>query len=381
MVGLMNEYANKKVLVTGGTGFIGSRLVERLTLEEKADVTVMVHDWRKATWVSRTNAKLVRGEITNSKDVDRIVKGHEIVFHCVGVGGDHTHCKKVNVGGTKNVLDSCKKYNVERIVYLSTVNVYGSLLAEGHDEKAPFRKLGFPYPDSKIEAEDLFWEFIERHNINGTVITPTYVWGPRSQWFTAQPVKDLIKDSFYLVDEGSGACNAVYVDNLVDIILIAGYHPKAVGESFLLTDGEKITWREFFGHYAKMVNEDIKDTPSVKSFPQGKEKLIPFVKLKIRWCIGFLTNVIDRSKNQQSILIKYGLKVSRKILQLNIIFLNHVYHEPYDRWDLMKFSSSGFISIKKAEKYLNCTPRKTVEEGMTDCAIWLNGQNIIKNNL
>lgn len=374
----MNEYANKKVLVTGGTGFIGSRLVERLTLEEKADVTVMVHDWRKATWVSRTNAKLIQGDITNSIDVDRIIKGHEIVFHCVGVGGDHTHCKKVNVGGTKNVLYSCKKYNIKRVIYLSTVNVYGPVLAGGHDEKAPFRKLGFPYPDSKIEAEELFREFIEQHNINGTVITPTYVWGPRSQWFTAQPVKDLIKGSFCLVDEGSGACNAVYVDNLVDIILIAGYHPRAVGESFLLTDGEKITWREFFGHYAKMVNADIKDIPSVKPIPQGREKLILFIKLKIRSCIGFLTDVIDRSQNQHSILIKYGLKAPRKILQLNIKFLNHLYHEPYGRWDLMKFSSPGFIIIKKAKKFLNYRPRITVEEGMSDCAIWLQKQNIIK---
>lgn len=374
----MNKYENKKVLVTGGTGFIGSRLVERLTLEEKADVTVMVHDWRKATWVSRTNAKLVRGEITNPKDVDRIVKGHEIVFHCVGVGGDHAHCRKVNVGGTKNVLESCKKYNIKRIIYLSTVNVYGPELTNEHDEKAPFRKLGFPYPDSKIEAEELFWEFIERHNINGTVITPTYVWGPRSQWFTAQPVKDLINKRFYLVDEGSGACNAIYVDNLVDLILIAGYHPRAVGESFLLTDGEKITWREFFGHYAKMVNIDIENIPSVNSIIQRRGRLVSFIKLKIRSCIGFLTNIINRSENQQSALIKYGLKAPRKLLNLNMKLLNHLHHEPYDSWDLMKFSSAGFISIKKAEERLNYMPIKTVEEGMADCSIWLNEQNVIK---
>ena len=156
----METYKGKKVLVTGGTGFIGSRLAERLYIDEQADVKVMVHNWPKAAWVSRLGVELVKADITNAQDVDEAVKGCEIVFHCVGVGGSLEQCMNINVEGTKNVLAACKKHKVKRIVYLSSVVVHGPDIFDGMNEDAPFVKTGDPYADSKIEAEQYFTSFI-----------------------------------------------------------------------------------------------------------------------------------------------------------------------------------------------------------------------------
>ena len=239
----MNSYRNKKVLVTGGTGFIGSRLAERLCLEEGAVVTVLVNNWYKATWVSRSPVKLIQGNITNAGDVDKVVAGNEIVFHCVGVGGTLEQCMNINYEGTKNVLNACKKHGVKRIVYLSSVVVNGTNTNDGMNETAPYVYTGNPYSDSKIEAEKYFFEFIKSNQIEGAVIRPTFVWGPVSPYYTVDVINKMRNGSFLLVDKGIGSCNAVHVDNVVDLTILCGYHHNAVGEAFLISDGEKI----FFG--------------------------------------------------------------------------------------------------------------------------------------
>ena len=373
----MKKYENTKVLITGGTGFIGSRLTEKLTLEEKADVTVLVHDWRRATWVSRTNAKLVQGDITDPSDVDKAVKGNEVVFHCVGIGGTQSTCRRINVEGTKNVLNACKKYNVKRIVYLSTIGVHGPSIEEGLDEESVFRSLGYPYADSKIEAEKLFWQKTNENGIKGTVIRPTYVWGPNSMWFTIQPIQNLITDKFYLVDEGKGACNAVYVDNVIQLILITGWHPNAIGQAFLVTDGERLRWRDFFGYYAEIANVDISCIPSIKSSALLKEKFLFNLKTRITQGINRLTTIIDMSDNRRSYFVIFTLKALRRCLRIIYKSLDGFFPQPYNPWDIMKFSSPGFINITKAEKLLSFTPGISVQQGMKECAVWLKDQNYV----
>src|SRR5262249_24756149 len=244
------------VAVTGGTGSIGSRLAERLAFEERARVRVLVHDWRKATWVSRADVELMLGDVTQPETLDPFVSGAAVVFHCVGIGGTPKRCRAVNVEGTRHVLEACARSSVKRIVYLSTIGVHGPHLFEGLDESAPFRCLGDPYADSKVEAEEVFWDFLARCPMEGTVIRPTYVWGPNSPNFTLDPLRAILSRRFHLVDGGRGRCNAVHVDNVVDIALRAGTHPAAAREAFLVRDPDRLTWGKFFGHYAAMTGVD-----------------------------------------------------------------------------------------------------------------------------
>lgn len=372
----MNEYKNKKVLITGGTGFIGSRLAERLSWEEKADVKVLVHNWPKATWVSRSNVDLIKGDVTKPEDVDDAVKGVEVVFHCVGVGGNLEHCMKINLDGTKNVLTACKKYNVKRIIYFSSSAVYGPYVYEEMNEEAPYKNVGNPYADSKIEAEKYFLTFIKSNDIEGTIIRPTYVWGPRSPYYTVDVIKQIQNGSFKLVDDGTGACNAVHVDNVVDISLICGYHPKAIGEIFLITDGERLTWKEFWGYYSKMVGIDIMKFPSISSTNNLNRKVGKLIKMPFIICKNILSDLIEKTDEMVPLLTKYGLKAPRKVMNIILSFLSSLFPE-VDEWDLQKFSSSGFISLEKAKTLLNYIPRVSVQHGMEECEVWLHDQNYL----
>ncbi|MGV3631161.1 MAG: NAD-dependent epimerase/dehydratase family protein [Bacteroidota bacterium] len=369
----MGELAHKKILITGGTGFIGSRLAERLVLEEQADVTVLVNSWAKTAWVSRLNVSLVQGKITDRQLLTRLAQEADIVFHCVGIGGTLEEARAVNVGGTKTVLEACLENKVERLVYLSSVVVSGAI-SEGMNETAPFKPTGNPYADSKIEAEKLFLEFTRKHNMKASVIRPTFVWGPCSPYYTVDVVQQMKNNTFMLVDEGRGSCNAVHVDHVADVCLLAAQREQAIGEVFLVTDQSRMSWRQFWEFYARMLGKNIADFPSVSPLESSGKKRMLRWKARLEKRRLKLTGKINSSNNP--LWAKYRFKAPRKLVKMGISFIEKRY-PVMDPWDVEAYASHGVIDISKAERLLGFKPRFTVQEAMQACEIWLKDQNYI----
>ena len=242
--------AGRTALVTGAGGFIGGRLVERLVLEHGAEVKVLVRNLAGAARLARFPVSFVRGDVTNPADLETATQGCDLVFHCAyGTSGSQKHRAWVNTEGTRRLLAAARASGVRRVVYLSTLMVYGQTADGDLDESAPRRRFGNAYSDSKLEAERIALSA----GLPVAVLQPTAVYGPYGGVWTAAVLAALKTGRQILIDGGGGLANAVYVDDLVSAMLLAAVQEGAVGEAFLISGEEPVTWRELYGRFERML--------------------------------------------------------------------------------------------------------------------------------
>lgn len=240
---------NKKVLVTGATGFIGGRLVERIILGyPDARIRVLLRSFTKAAKISRfDNIDFIKGDIKNKDDVIKATEGVDIIFHCAY--GD----KSVIVDGLKNICDAALSNKVKKIVYLSTISVFGESDSKVIDDSFPLKSGGDEYSESKIESEKIAMNYFGKNKLPISIIRPTIVYGPNSGNWTTKFIEMIKKNELFLIDGGQGVCNHVYIDNLIDGIMLAAKDADSNGKAYTISDGCKTTWKEFLSYYSNII--------------------------------------------------------------------------------------------------------------------------------
>ena len=249
------DLSGRRVLITGGTGFIGGRLVERLMLEHQANVRVLVRNFARATRIARFPIEMVHGDITSPGDVERAVDGCDLVFHCAALGsrGSREVRHRANVEGTRNVLEAALQAGVDRVVHLSSLTVYGNPPDGDLDETAPRRYSSNIYSDTKLDGEKVAFEYARDHGLPVAILQPTIVYGPYGAYWTVYTLRRLKTERVILVNGGDGFCNPVYIDDVINAMLLAAVRDEAIGEAFLISGEEPVTWRDFFERYARMI--------------------------------------------------------------------------------------------------------------------------------
>ncbi len=353
------DLQQKTVLVTGGTGFVGCRLVEHLFLECNAKVRVLVHNWASASWVSRMPVELVEGDVTDYPSLLAAAKDCSIIFHLASGPGDQGDYRATHVDGTRNVLQAARELETDRVVHVSSVVVHGPDPEGTLTEDSPFISTGRAYADTKIEAEEIVKSSIDEHNLPVTIIRPTFVWGPRGGQFTLGVVRSMRNGTFALLDNGQAKCPAVYVDNLVDVMLLAALKDEAVGESFLVADSEERTWHEYFNGYAGMIGMS-----RLRSIPASAW----YVKRAV-WLVDRLGDVgILLGGNPAPIWRRAIRRAARELLQ----WLGR--RGIPASWHLKIYSRPGGVSIDKARRLLGYQPKVDLSEGMAAIEAWLRDQ-------
>jgi dihydroflavonol-4-reductase len=238
----------KKIVVTGGTGFIGSRLVHRLAAEGK-DVHALVRTSSDLAPLKECldSITLIYGDITDASTLSGAFDGAEEVYHCAGItymgGRKNPLLQKINVDGTINVLDASRKAGVRRVVHVSSITAVGiSGSNRKLDEESPwnFDIIDLEYARTKHAAEKIVTDQV-RKGMDCVIVVPAFVFGAGDINFNAgRIIKDVYnrKMPFYPL---GGVC-VVDVEIVVDA-LIAAMKKGRTGERYII-GGDNVSFRE-----------------------------------------------------------------------------------------------------------------------------------------
>ncbi len=231
-------------VVTGGAGFVGQALVRRLL--EEGDIVraiALPGDVRStalhASVPHPERLAIVEADVTDLDTIAPAFRDATTVFHTaalVHAWAPWSRFRAVNVVGTWNVARAAFAHGVDRVVVLSTSDVFGIPVgSEELDESSAFRPWGEPYPDTKIEAEQWLWKFHRSAGLPVTVIYPGWVYGPGDPAFFPGLAAAIEQGSMFFWYRGA-VLPWVYIDNLIDACVIAASHPAAIGQGYLVHD-------------------------------------------------------------------------------------------------------------------------------------------------
>ncbi|ABL65800.1 NAD-dependent epimerase/dehydratase family protein [Chlorobium phaeobacteroides] len=242
-------------LVTGASGFIGSHLVSRC-LDDGFDVKALVRKGNsRIGQFRRQGVDVVEGDLRDRDAVHRAVHGCDFVFHSAALAsdwGDWEEFRAVNIEGTRYICEASEHEGVRRLVYLSTYEVFDHFRLERLDERVPYTKRGEQYPDTKIEGTEVVWHYKER-GLSVSVVYPSLVFGPGDNTFFPL-LADAIRKRRFFYWQGRAGLNLIFIDNLVDLLMLAATHQDASGEDFLACDGNGITLEELCMSIANRIN-------------------------------------------------------------------------------------------------------------------------------
>ena len=234
-------------LVTGASGFIGGCLAKRLVQEGHA-VRCLVRAGSDTSRLQELDVQLAIGELTDAPSLERAVEGARYVFHCAALVSDwatREEIARVNVEGTRMLLEASAEASVRRFIHFSTTDVYGHPDGGAIDEAyAPTRFRNW-YAQTKLEAEAEVRRVERERRLETVILRPATVYGPGSRDVVGEIVKAIRARSMLLIDRGSAVAGLCYVENLIDAVLLALRDDGAAGHAFNVTDELDITWRQF----------------------------------------------------------------------------------------------------------------------------------------
>ena len=328
----MSEPASvpRRVYITGALGFIGRTLGERLR--------ALGSEVCGVDRVADQSSGVVAGDVGAAGAWQDAIDGCDVVVHTAAVVSNAATLSdswKLNVMGTRLALDGAARAGVQRFVHFSSIRAFSDLdYPDGVDEHHPVRTDGNPYVDTKVAGEQVVLQAHAAGEVPCTIIRPGDVYGPGSRPWTILPVEAIKANRFVLPAMGKGIFSPVYVDNLVDGVLLAVSDPRAAGQVFTLSDGAGVTCKEFFGHYYRMLDRRgpvCLPTPVAVALARGAA---------------------------------VGARLRRQESEANAATVRY-------------FARPGTYSIGKARRELGYEPTIDLAEGMRRTEAWLHAQGML----
>ncbi|MBK6647929.1 MAG: NAD-dependent epimerase/dehydratase family protein [Anaerolineales bacterium] len=319
----------RKIFITGALGFVGKALAaqyralgaETCGLDVRAD----------------SAANVVAGDVSRPDEWQSALAGCDLVIHTAAIVTNNVSREeawRVNVLGTRRVLDAAIQAGAKRFVHISSLAAMRFNIEDQADESAPVMPTGNPYVDTKIASEHVVLSAHAKGEMNCTIIRPADIYGPGSRPWTIIPVQMIQKGLFLLPAHGKGVFRAVYIDDLVNGIMLAAERGEGKGQIFILGGEKAVTCEAFFGHYYRMLG---KGSPRVMSTASAV-------------AIAEIGRMIFK-------LLGKPTELGRGAMEM--------------------LSKKNTVSNEKAHRLLGWHPQVDLEEGMRRTEVWLREQKII----
>ncbi len=332
-------------MVTGGTGFIGSHLVEKL-LKEGRRVRVLALEkpfepieLENLKIIKEKGAEIIYGDLRDKDSLLPAVGGVSSIFHSAAISRPMRiparSYYEINRDGTKNLLEAARDAGVRKFVHISTVSVLGDS-PDGHPlSEEEYQPEVSHYALSKKEGENLVIRYFWQYQLPVVVIRPCLVYGPRCLVRSVM-FKYVKKGLFPLFNGGRARMEFCYAKNLVGAILRAEKNEEAIGEVFNITDGQPYE----IGEVLRTIAAELKVRP-------------PFLRIPV-----FLGKAAG-----------YGMEGVSKVIGI---------YPPFSRTaaDWMSESQSVY-DCTKAKKLLGYNPPYSLREGVRETIDWYKKRKLL----
>jgi UDP-glucose 4-epimerase len=240
----MNQNGEKTALVTGATGVIGPILIQYLLRKGYKVRALIRQDSDKTRLPDNLDIRL--GDLNDARGLNEAAAGMDVIFHLAAKlhldRPDLSHkdeYKEVNVEGTHRVASAARINKVHRLIFFSTINVYGpgepGLV---YSENSPINPDSW-YAETKAQAEDIVLD-----GLPAVVLRLAAVYGPGMKGNYPRLFKSLRKGYFIMIGDGRNRRTLVFIYDVCQAALLAAEHPEAAGQIYNVTDGEIHTLRE-----------------------------------------------------------------------------------------------------------------------------------------
>ena len=319
-----------KILVTGGTGFTGKALVRRLLDDGHSVIALDYKEGLKTQELREWGAKVVIGSVTDPDVLREHIPGVEVVHHLAAAFREmnvaDSYYDEVNIEGTRVVLDAAHREGVKKFVYCSTCGVHGNCDDPPAAENAPIQPADY-YQRTKYKAEPIVIEYYKK-GLPATILRPAAIYGPGDPERFLMIFRRVARGLFPMFGDGKTLYHPLYIDNLVDALVLSMDAGKGLGEAYLIADDEYVEIEDLVRRIARAMNTEVK----IPHFP-----ILPVVALG---------HVVE--------------KLCKPFGVVPPIFPRRV------DW----YRQNRAFDIRKATRDLGYVPRVPLDDGLRRTAVW-----------
>jgi nucleoside-diphosphate-sugar epimerase len=382
----------KTAFVTGGSGFIGGRLIEVLRRQYGMRVKALVRGTTSAGGgafrAAAAGAEIVFGSLLDEAVLSEALAGCDMVFHCAyGTHGSAAEQRQVTVDGTRLLAQTAAALGIGHFVHLGTVSSYGgNTPALVHENYVNPKLWAWPYAQDKLDGEAALAAAARAGGMPYTILRLGSVYGPYGASFTTAPLNAMRTGRLAMVGQGEGQSSAVYVDDVIQAMLRAAAKDGS-GQIYMVRGPDDVTWRQLYGAYDAMLGRDSlvamsraqMDAARRGAWRSALRKVVPEALGALKASPGFRA-AASALPLVRSGYARFGKKLvkpaapssakhavaadEREILLVPEIMIDY-------------FSNPSIFSIEKARDELGYQPRYSLNDGMALTEQWARWANLI----